>query len=169
MSDEFSRGLPKRNDPLPNERESFEDEPDRPARSVLASTPEDRLTAVLAHWGGFLSWILAPLILFLIQKDRRSLAAWHAREAFNFQLSLLIYYLLPMPFVCLLFIDLELFPLAIGLPIVGELVVVVFELVVIIWASVAGYRGEFFRCPLNIPFIPRPDLLIYSDDHADLD
>jgi uncharacterized membrane protein len=55
------------------------------------------------------------------------------------------------------------------LPVLAMLVVMIFELVVVVFASVAAYRGQYFRCPLNIPFIPRPPIPFDTDDHADLD
>jgi uncharacterized protein len=164
---EFSEGVPRRTDPRLGE--DGDDEPSYQLRPLPLVTTEDRLVGVLVHWGGFLSWILAPLVLYLMQQNRRSLAAWHSREAFNFQLSLLIYYVLPWPLMCLAFIDIDMLPLAIVLPIGLTLVVMLFELVVITWASIAAYQGRFFRCPLNIPFIPRPQLSLDMDDHADLD
>ncbi len=118
--------------------------------------------------GGF-TWFLATLIIYLVQPNRKSLAAWHAREAFNFQLSTTVYYLLPCPLFCLAFVDLSLLPVAVGLPFLFMFAVLLFELVVIILASIAAYRGQYYHCPLNIPFIPRPQILNDSDDHADLD
>jgi hypothetical protein len=81
--DEFSEGVPRRTDPRPVE--DGDDEPSYQLGALPVETTEDRLVGVLVHWGGFLSWILAPLVLYLMQQNRRALAAWHAREAFNFQ------------------------------------------------------------------------------------
>lgn len=46
--------------------------------------------AILAHLGGITGGFLVPLILFVIQKDRGSLARHHAAEALNFQLTMMI-------------------------------------------------------------------------------
>ena len=186
MSDEFSEGLPKRTEmpsESPVERGEFSERASNPPKPLPLSpqdeddfdnkpirhSSEDRLIGAIVHPAGGFTWFLAPLIIYLVQQDRKSLAAWHAREAFNFQLSTTIYYLLPCPLFCLTFVDISLLPFAVGLPFLFMFVVLLFELVVVILASIAAYRGQFFRCPLNIPFIPRPDLTIYSDDHADLD
>ena len=166
MSTEFSEEAPRPPEPpLPVPRR--DDDWDEPARSVRIP-PEECLTATAAHLGGLLSWILAPLILYLLQPNRRSLAGWHAREAFNFQLSLVIYYLLTLPLLGLGFIDITLLLVACALLCVAAVGLMLFELVVVIWASVAAYRGVYFRCPLTIPFIPRPQLVpTDSDDYAD--
>jgi hypothetical protein len=43
----------------------------------------DYASAQIAHWGGFLTCSLLPLILYATQTNKRSFAAWHAREALN--------------------------------------------------------------------------------------
>jgi uncharacterized Tic20 family protein len=114
--------------------------------------PENRSMAVWSHWGGFMTWILVPLIFYLIEKDKRSLLAWHAREALNFQISILIYYFLTVPLACLTFMDLWWILVFLAL----SVVLMLFELVVIIVASLAASRGQRYRCPLTIPFVPKP-------------
>jgi uncharacterized protein len=114
--------------------------------------PENRSMAVWSHWGGFMTWILVPMIFYLMEKDKRSLVAWHAREALNFQISITIYYLLPVPLACLMFID----PLFVLLYFAISVALALFELVVIILASLAASRGQRYRCPLTIPFVPKP-------------
>jgi uncharacterized Tic20 family protein len=114
--------------------------------------PENRAMAVWSHWGGLLAWVVVPMIFYLMEKDKRSLVAWHAREALNFQITMTIYYLLPVPLACLMFIDL----LYVLLYFAISMALVLFELVVIILASLAASRGQRYRCPLTIPFVPRP-------------
>src|SRR6516164_9195354 len=67
--------------------------------------PENRSMAVWSHWGGFFAWIVVPMIFYLLEKDKRTFVAWHAREALNFQISITIYYALAAPIICLFFID----------------------------------------------------------------
>ncbi len=125
--------------------------------------PENRSMAVWSHWGGFLAWIVVPMIFYLIEKDKRSLVAWHAREALNFQISITIYYLLPVPLACLMFID----PLYLLLYLAISMAIALFELVVIILASLAASRGQRYRCPLTIPFVPRPRDPREANDYDD--
>ena len=126
-------------------------------------SPEDHSAATWVHWGGFLTWVLVPVIILATQHNRRSLAAWHAREAINFQLSLLIYYLPAVPLLLLMIVD----PWLVLVSIVFTGVVMAFELIVVILASVAGARGEHYRCPLNIPFVPQPQAFRDSDYYDD--
>jgi uncharacterized Tic20 family protein len=125
--------------------------------------PENRSMAVWSHWAGFLAWIVVPMIFYLMEKDKRSLVAWHAREALNFQISITIYYLLPVPLACLLFID----PLYLLLYLAILMATALFELVVIILASLAASRGQRYRCPLTIPFVPRPSDPRDANDYYD--
>src|SRR5229473_2267823 len=91
---------------------------------------ENRSMAVWSHWGGLFAWIVVPMIFYLIEKDKRSLVAWHAREALNFQITMTIYYLLPVPLACLVGIDLVFLLLYLAI----SAALALFELVVIILA-----------------------------------
>ena len=148
-----------------------EPEPNDPA---LTHDSDDRIVAIIAHWAGVLTYFIGPMIMYIVQKDKRSLAAWHSREALNLQLATTIYYLLPTPVFCLSFYGItQEDPLLIGLglflPLGMMVMVAVYELAVVIWASVAAYQGKYFRIPLNISFVPRPDLPSPMDDHADFE
>jgi len=121
-----------RAEPPPPEPSSFLDEA-RPREAVATGpTGDDKTMAILAHVGGFVTWLLLPLIVWTTKKDKSPWAEDHAKEALNFQLALTIYYIVG----CLIF------------P-----VLMVFEVVVIIQACMAASRGELYRYPLNIRFI----------------
>jgi uncharacterized Tic20 family protein len=49
---------------------------------------DERTLAILCHALGVVFWILPPLIIYLWKKDDSPYVAAHAKEAFNFQLSL---------------------------------------------------------------------------------
>lgn len=66
---------------------------------------DDHATAQIAHWGGLLTGPILPFILHAVQPNPSSFAAWHARESTNFQLSLLVYYMLAGAPMCLFFIE----------------------------------------------------------------
>jgi uncharacterized protein len=169
MSDEIYKGVPPRSEPLPLASTDNDDDFIPNISSTLGVTLEDRLFAIFSHLGGYFTWILVPLIFLLIQKDRRSFGAWHAREAINFNLTLLIYVFLPTPLLCLVFIDHELILVGVGLYFATMLVGAVFQLIVVIAAAIQAYRGVRWRCPLTVRFVPHPAAIEYSDDHADLD
>lgn len=117
--------------PDPRPDPNLLEESTRPPVST-AATSDDKTMAIFAYAGGFLTWLLAPIIVWSVKKDKSSWAEDHAREALNFQLALTIYYIVG----CLIF------PL-----------IMVFELDVVIQAYMAASRGELYRYPLNIRFV----------------
>jgi uncharacterized Tic20 family protein len=137
--------------------------PDQPADP----TSEDRTVAVLAHWSGCVFWFVPPVVLLLlIRPERRSFAAWHLREAVNFELCVFLYIVLATA----LAFGLVLALLLVFLVLVNEwlilstlvtplVVLEAFKTMVVIVASRAAYRGRWFRCPLTVRFIPHPKAL----------
>jgi len=80
------------NDPNPGQPPP--QQPYQPAAPVAAAPlteAEDRQWASFAHLGGILSF-LPSLIIWLIFKDRGRLTAVEAKEALNFQITLVIGY-----------------------------------------------------------------------------
>ncbi len=51
-------------------------------------TDDERTLAILCHALGIFFWIIPPLIIYLWKKDDSPYVAEHAKEAFNFQLTL---------------------------------------------------------------------------------
>ncbi|WBS00544.1 DUF4870 domain-containing protein [Pseudoduganella sp. SL102] len=102
----------------------------------------DKTFGILAHIGGiFFSW-LAPFVLYLIKKnDSDTFSADNAREALNFQLTLLVAYVgcFILSFVL---IGLFLFWVAI----LGNLVLCVI-------AAIKASNGAVYRYPLTIRFV----------------
>jgi len=66
-------------------------QPAAPVAAVPLSETEDRQWASFAHLGGILGF-LPSLIIWLIFKDRGRFTAVEAKEALNFQITLLIGY-----------------------------------------------------------------------------
>jgi len=144
---------------------AYDDRDDEDIDLRVDRPKDDHATAQLAHWGGFLMGVVLPLILYLVQPDKGSFAAWHARESLNFQISLMLYYGVAAAPMCLCFVD----PwfLAGGLVLVG--VVALLELILIVAASIAVSRGDRFRYPLTIPFVRRPKDPREDNDYVDRD
>jgi len=63
----------------------------QPVAAVPLSEADDKLWASLAHLGGILGF-LPSLIIWLVLKDRGAKVNVEAKEALNFQLTLLIGY-----------------------------------------------------------------------------
>jgi hypothetical protein len=117
----------------------------------MSHSSDDRLWAALSHglalvgWGMAIGQLLAPLIIYLVKKDRSAFVANHARESLNFQISMLIYGLV-LGALCFTVI---LIPLAV--PLLG--VLGVFDVVMIIIATIKAANGEPWRYPLSLRLV----------------
>jgi len=103
---------------------------------------DDRLWILLCHLSLFIGvGLILPLIVYLVKKADSPLVAEHAREALNFHISLLIYWivtgLLTFVLIGLLLI-----------PVVG-IIMVVFPII----AAVKASNGEFYKYPLTLRLV----------------
>lgn len=124
--------------------------------STPAPNSEQQTWRVLAHASALIQFVgipsfVGPLAVWLIRRDDTVIEP-HAREALNFQLSLIIY------FIALVVIGIILALTIVGLLLVPfllvlALVLVVAEVVFAILASLAASRGEFYRYPMNLNLI----------------
>lgn len=115
-----------------------------------AAPPEsrERNWALVAHLSGLALYtgipfgnVLGPLVVWLLKKDDSSFVADQAKEALNFQLSLVLYTVIA--FVMLFFL-------------VGFLafpVLLVAHIVFSIVAAVQASEGKLYRYPLTIRFV----------------
>jgi len=85
--------------------------------------------------------VLGPLIVWLVKKDSSSFVDDQGKEALNFQISMSIY-AIGASILMLVFIGFLLLP-AVG----------IFNIVMIILASIRANNGESYRYPLCIRFI----------------
>ena len=105
------------------------------------------LSALLGSLVGGLSF-LGPLIIYLVKKDEHPYIADQAREALNFNLSVLLYFVVGgiATFVLIfVLVGLLLIPVLIAMGIAW--------LVLVIIAAVRANRGEAYRYPLTIRFV----------------
>ncbi|MCR6662528.1 MAG: DUF4870 domain-containing protein [Luteimonas sp.] len=135
----------------------------------VVSTPNERQWAALAHAGALAlalltSWtagfagMLAAIAVYLLKKDESAFIAEHAREAFNFNLSMFLY----MCAVCIagaLLIGATVLTLGIGIILTlptGLILLAVAAAVAVAWlvcsiiATVKAWNGESYRYPLTI-------------------
>ena len=105
------------------------------------SPADEKLWATLTHVGGILFHWLAPLIAYLVLKDRGPFVRWHTRQALNFQLTLLLAYI-GGAVLSLVFIGLFVIAAAFVLNIVFGII-----------AAMAANRGEFYKYPVAIEFV----------------
>jgi hypothetical protein len=85
--------------------------------------------------------VLGPLILWLIKKDDFPFVDDQGKESLNFQISMAIYALITLPLFCI---------------IIGPFLmaaVLIFDLIMVIIASIEANKGKAYRYPLCIRLI----------------
>ncbi len=103
---------------------------------------ESRGWATAAHLIPLIGFgFLAPLIIWMMKREEDPFVEYHAREALNFQITLIIYVLasFALMFVLIGFITI--------------VVVLIFALVVMVIAGIKASNGEFYRYPLIFRFV----------------
>jgi len=103
----------------------------------------DPILDVMTHILGLLTGFLAPLIILLAEKDK--MTKQHAREALNWQLSLIIYAVISVILMLAIITFIPGFLLAIALGLLN--------LIFCIKAAVRAEKGELWKYPLTIPFV----------------
>ena len=133
--------------------------PPPPPAQVPPASPalsrDERMWAMIGHLSalvglatGGIGCIVGPLIIWQVKKDSMPFAASEAKEALNFNISWLLWYVLLIVVVLvltLLVVGVLLFPLLWALPIVWAVFVVI--------AGLKANEGTSFRYPLTIRFI----------------
>ena len=119
--------------------------PPPPANPYQAPTPmnpsDEKLWATLIHVGGILFGPLPALIGYIVLKDRGPFIRAHTATALNFQLTLLIAYIVGGILTVI---------------VVGFLVLLaawVLTIVFGVMAALAANRGEYYTYPLSIKFV----------------
>ncbi len=104
-------------------------------------TSDEKNLALLAHIGTWFGGFVVPLVVWLVKKDESQFISDHAKESLNFQISLVIYFVLS---VVMVFIVVGFFLLfALG----------VFSIITTLMATVAASSGKMYRYPLTIRLI----------------
>jgi len=111
--------------------ESFQSIPWRSGRS-------DTTWAIIGHAGSLFLFVLAPLLVLLVRGRRSGLVRQHGFEALNFQITVLLGYIVTVLLIVLV----------IGLVLTFALWIA--NLVLIAGASMAAGRGEPYRYPFAI-------------------
>ncbi|GAA1923316.1 DUF4870 domain-containing protein [Microbacterium aoyamense] len=104
------------------------------------SPSDEKLWATLINLGGLLFGFLAPLIGYLVLKDRGPFVRAHAATALNFQLTLIIAYIAGF---ILTFIVIGIFVI---------IAAYVLNIVFCIVAAVKANQGQWYTYPMSIPF-----------------
>jgi uncharacterized Tic20 family protein len=101
-------------------------------------TADDKNLAVIAHLGGTIFSVFPSLIIWLLKKDDSTYVADQAREALNFQITLLIAYCISYILVVIL------------IGVVFLFIIWVANIVLCIIAAVACSKGESYRYPFAL-------------------
>jgi uncharacterized protein len=120
-------------------------DPNRPMPGVPAGPPlrpdDEKLWAAGAHIGPLVLGFVAPLVIWLVFKDRSAFLDRHGKEALNMQISYLIYFLVAG-------LSLLLLVGFILLPVVG-----VTWLVLMVVATIKAANHEEYRYPAIFRFV----------------
>ena len=119
---------------------------------------EQQTWRVLAHASAFVQLlgipsVIGPLVIWLVRRDDPMVEP-HARAALNFQLSLLIYFLVGGLVAVIAFLTI----IGIGVAfLIAAVLFVLFilELVFALMATLAASRGEFYVYPMSLHLIKR--------------
>jgi uncharacterized Tic20 family protein len=110
-------------------------------------TQDERLWGMLCHLSAFAGYIipvgniLGPLVIWLIKKDESEYVNRHGKSSLNFEISITIYILISL---LLVFI-------AIGIPIL--ILIGIFQIIVVIIASIRAFDGQYYQYPLTMTFV----------------
>ena len=110
-------------------------------------TKDERTWGMLCHFSAFSGFIfpigniLAPLIIWLIKKDDMPFVEDQGKEVLNFQISLIIYFIIS-GFLCIIFIGI---PIVIGLAIFGFIITII--------AAISANDGAPYRYQITLRLI----------------
>ncbi len=115
--------------------------------NTLSPTKDERNWAMLCHFSAFLGCIIpfgniiAPLIIWLSKREERPFVRDQGKEVLNFQISMVLYFIIA-GVLCIFLIGI---PILIGLAI--------FEFIFIIVGGIRSNDGELYRYPITIRFL----------------
>jgi uncharacterized Tic20 family protein len=111
------------------------------ATPAQASTTDPKTMAMLAQLLGIFTGFLGPLIIYLINGEKDPFVRHHSAEALNFQITILIGYVISFVLMLVLIGFLTFF------------VIWIASIVFMIQATIAANRGEWYRFPINIRLV----------------
>ena len=115
--------------------QSFLGSDDQP---LATPSSEERTMAILSHVLCLVVWLFAPLIIYLVKKDESQFVAAHAKEALNFQITIVIV-------VIVLIVTIVVILLLWVLGIVSTVLVIV--------ATIKASENKLYRYPFTIRLI----------------
>jgi uncharacterized Tic20 family protein len=120
-------------------------------KAAAVSRSDEKIWAVGCHLSIFVGLgILVPLIILLAKREESEFIGSHAREALNFHLSILLYWLGFGVGCAVLGASLIGIPLIVVVGVPFVLVLVFCPLILAILATAAAANGEHYHYPLTI-------------------
>jgi len=110
--------------------------------SSPSNSGDQKTMAVLAQVLGLITGFVGPLVIYLINGEKDAFVRHHAAESLNFQLTLLIGYVVSFVLVFVI-VGIILLPVLIVLGIVFPII-----------AAIAANKGEWYRYPITIRMVP---------------
>lgn len=107
-------------------------------------TSDERLWAMLAHLSALLGYVvglgqyIAPLVIYLVYRERSRFVAFHALQALYFQLALLVLWAIVIILTLI----------TCGLGAIFAVVPIVLSLVFVLMAAIRANNGEWYELPL---------------------
>ncbi len=105
----------------------------------MVKQTQDKTLAILTHILGLIAWFIPALIIYLISEDKYTKE--HAKNALNWQISLVIY--LVASFILIILI-------------IGIFTLIAFSILNLVFSIIAAVKaseGISWKYPLAIPFI----------------
>ena len=108
---------------------------------IIVPNNNDKNIVTITHLGGILFSFIPSLIVWLLKKDDNEYIAAQAKEALNFQITLLIAQFIAYILVFIL----------VGFLLLG--LIWIFNIVFCIIAAISSSKGEYYRYPLTLRLI----------------
>ncbi len=102
---------------------------------------DEKLMGTLAHILGLVAHFIAPLVIYLIKKDESEFVRLNAQEALNFQITVIICWMIAA-MTSFILIGFLFFP-----------IIIVLDIVFCIQGAMAANNGKVYRYPLSIRMI----------------
>lgn len=116
-----------------------------PAPVGAEPSQDDKTLALLTHLGGILFWVVVPLVVWLLHKDKpdRAFVTDQAREALNFQISISALWLVAYVLMFITFFLLSFLPMLVW----------VLNAVFCVIAGLAAQKGQAYRYPFALRLV----------------
>lgn len=108
---------------------------------VHTPTLDEKTMAILSHILCIVAGFIAPLIIYLVKKDESAYVREHAKEALNFQITMIILFIVSAILMLIL----------IGILLIWVLSIA--NLVLIIIATIKASENKMYRYPFNFRLI----------------